>query len=821
VTDPRATSGASDGRTSSGPASARGGGASLRGDNSIPRPAARELPKLGRSPSGKILIGVTVALAVGLGFVPALGGPGYEIALASGLVLPSVVAVLSAAEIDRHHLEPFDAFCRGVANGALAFTLLAVITLLHGLRVGFCDPLQGIEFMLLGPGIGACLAGAWGAVAAEASRLVTRRFVHGGFRTVVALAGPIGCIFVGLWRFYSSPMIFGFDPFVGFFSGALYDTVLDTSRLRSYRLGSALTLASGFVLSLHLTHDKRGHLVYQSIKRPGILVFGVLAAAGSIAHSLAGSELGHWHTRSSISERLGAVIEGDRCRVVYPRAMRLEDAQRFARECDAHVVANEAYLGVAGPPKITAFLFDSASQKEELMGAAGTNIAKPWRAEIYVQRADYPHRVLGHELAHVVAGTMGRGPFKIAGSVGGILPNPGLIEGVAVATSPKEDDLSPMEWAKAMKDLGLLPKLDRLFALGFFGENSSTAYMVSGAFVGWIHDHYGAAAVRDWYGGKALPEIVGKSWSDLEADWYVDLDKIALDDSAKELARSKFDKPGFFARKCPRLVDGCRERASTLSSAGDSTGALKELEIARSYEPENPALRMDVADAYLDASDTTAARETLTAIATDASMAQGIRDRAIEKLGDISLQAGEASSAELSYRDALSRTLDEGRARTLEVKIAAAKDEGLRPAVVALLLGVRGRGPDRTIAAELLGGLERERPADGLPPYLLGRYYSDVGDWAGAADHFDRALTRKITVPRVRLEALRQRIVAACALGDVVTAQKLLVDFQHEPGARAPRVDFLTRLVARTGGSIGPDAASAPSPPAQLSANPE
>jgi hypothetical protein len=769
-----------------------------------------------------VLAGLTLVLGVGLGFVPALGGPGYEIALAAGLVLPSVVAVASAAEIDRHHLEPFDAFCRGVANGAMAFALLVVATLAHGLRVGFCDPWQGLEFLALGPGVGMCLAGPWGAVAAEVSRRVKRPWLHGLARTLLALGAPLACILVGLWRFYSSPMIFAFDPFVGFFSGALYDTVLDTSRLRTYRLGSALTIVSGFILSLHLAHDKRGHLVYQSIKRPGLLLVGVLAAAGSIAHTLVGSELGHWHTKSSIAERLGAAVEGDRCTVVYPRGMRLEDAQRFARECEAHVVANEAYLGVSGPPKITAFLFDTASQKEELMGASGTNIAKPWRAEIYVQRSDYPHRVLGHELAHVVAGSMGRGPFKVAGSVGGLLPNPGLIEGVAVATAPKDEELSPMEWAKAMKDLGLLPPLERLFALGFFGENSSTAYTVSGAFVGWIHDRYGAATIQKWYGGGDLPALAGKSWAELEKDWYADLDKNVLDEPAKELARSKFDKPGFFSRKCPRLVDGCRERASTLSSAGDTSGALGELERARAYEPGNPSLRMDVADAYIDGNDPKKARDQLTAIATDASIPQTMRDRAIEKLGDLSLQAGDASAAEASYRDALGRTLDEARARTLEVKIAAAKDEGLRPAVVALLLGVRGRGPDRTIAAELLGGLERERPADGLPPYLLGRYYADDGDWVGAADHFDRALGRKITVPRVRLELLRQRIIAACALGDASTAAKLLVDYTREPGARAPRIDFLSRLVARTGGAPDADSAqkSAATPP-QPSAKPE
>ena len=47
--------------------------------------------------------------------------------------------------------------------------------------------------------------------------------------------------------------------------------------------------------------------------------------------------------------------------------------------------------------------------------------------------APYPHPVIGHELAHVLAGSFGEGPFRVAGAAGGLVPNPGLIEGVAVA----------------------------------------------------------------------------------------------------------------------------------------------------------------------------------------------------------------------------------------------------------------------------------------------------------------------------------------------------------------------------------------------------
>jgi len=64
---------------------------------------------------------------------------------------------------------------------------------------------------------------------------------------------------------------------------------------------------------------------------------------------------------------------------------------------------------------VRAFFFRDAAEKKRLMGAGDTYIAKPWRKEVYLQMGAYPHPVLGHELAHVVAGSFGRGPFRIAG----------------------------------------------------------------------------------------------------------------------------------------------------------------------------------------------------------------------------------------------------------------------------------------------------------------------------------------------------------------------------------------------------------------------
>ena len=397
----------------------------------------------------------------------------------------------------------------------------------------------------------------------------------------------------------------------------------------------------------------------------------------------------------------------------------------------------------------------------------------------------------------MVAATAGRGPFKIAGSVGGWLPNPGLIEGVAVAGSPRDEDLSPMEWAKAMKDLGILPPLERLFALAFLGEASSTAYTVSGAFVGWVHEKLGAQVIVDWYGGKDLAEVTGKSWSELEQSWHADLDKITLVEAARVQAAAKFDKPGFFGRKCPRVVDACRGRAGDLEEAGDLVGALAETERALAVDPDHVGLKIDRAETLLFGSTPGDAVGALTQISQDEHVPRHTRDRALRVLGDYALYKGDVDDARKAYEELLTRTIDADDIRTLQVKLAACKDEGMRPAIALLLVGPPGRKADRLASTEILGALDKERPSEGLAPYLLARGRLDVGDFEAAAVRLDRALTRKLDVPCVRMEALRLRINVACGLGDSAGATRWLGEYAKEPGVSPTRYATSRRLVAR------------------------
>ena len=752
-----------------------------------------------------------VAVAMGLiGLLPLFGGPGYESALAAGLLMPGAAAIGAALDTSTRRDAPFEALARGAAIGAALALVAFLTTLLHGLRVGFCDAAGGVALFALGPGSGAVMGGAWGAVAGEiAGRLRRRRLAA----ALLGLSGPLGAALVSVGRFYMSPIIFAYDPFVGFFSGSLYDTIVDPSGLFTYRAGSAATLLAASVAALHLGRDGAGRLGLRSPGRPWLLALGLAAAIASGASMAFGDRLGHWQTAGTIARALGARVEGERCEVVYPRGVPLEEIMRFTRDCDAHVAAGERWLGAPAlrdgqPLRVRAYLFESVEQKGALMGAARTYIAKPWRREVYLQVSDYPHGALGHELMHVLSGAFARGPFKIAGALGGVIPDPGLIEGIAVAGSPKDSDLTPREWAKAMKDLGILPPLKRLFAFGFLAENSATAYTVTGAFVGHTREKYGADVLRAWYGGRALPDLTGASWEALERAWHAELDTIALPEAAALQAKARFDRPAIFGRRCPRVVDRCRADADRLRARGDAEGALAELGRIQQLDA-SPATRVAAAVVRLDGPDREAGARELEAIAADASIPRHVRDRALEELADARLADGDGPRAVALYKEIVSRLVDEDRLRTLDVKIASAGEERARAAVVELLIGSRPPGPDQVRAAELLGAWAALAPEDGLPSYLLARRSFGDGRFEDAAARLDRALAGEIPIARVRAEAARLRLVVACGLGDPRTAERMF-RLYAAGGVSAARLDAARSLLLRCGGAEAGEGAAPP-----------
>ncbi len=767
------------------------------------------LPPTGllRSRAEQIATGVAAGLAGASGFIPQFGGPGYESALAGGLILPSAAALGTAVLVSRSQHTPLAALGRGVAFGAVLAVLGALIATLHGLRAGFCDAPLGYELWATGPGPGAVLGGAWGAAAGLSAARFRRRVLAA---VLLGLAGPLGSFSIGLGRFYTSPMVFGFDPFVGYFAGPLYDTVVDPGiRLLSYRIGSAASLLAVAVLAWHLRRTPRGvALVWRA--QPGVAVAGTVAAGLSLAITVSGARLGHFSTTASIEEALGRNLTLGRCRVVYSAGVPKPDAERVARECVGHLPEVERYLGARGPEQVTVYLFASDAEKGALMGATRTYIAKPWRAEVYVQAAGFPHPTLGHELAHVVSGSFGPGPFHVAGPLGGLIPDPGRIEGIAVAASPGEDDdFTLFEWSRALLDLNLLPEMQSVFRLGFLAKSSNAAYTVAGAFVSWFHDRHGAAALRGWYAGQSLEAVTGgQSLTDLDREFREFLRQIQLRPELMAMAKARFDRPSIFGRLCPRRVDRDLGLAEARLGAGDIRGAREAFQSLLELERDNTRARLGLAQCDLRDGALESAIARYQALATDPKLSVLERAAALEARGDVQVMAAQPALAVDAYAQVRKVDADEDRQRTLEVKTLAAVS-GPQAGLRKLLIGDPRRGASWDEAAPQLG-VESER-GDPLAQYLLGRNLWNHGRPEAALVYLNAALdplpergrygfTWPPSIAIVR-EALRLRVLIVCSDPEL-PRENLLDDvkrLREDPGLPAAKRDALSRFVRRCG----------------------
>jgi hypothetical protein len=182
-------------------------------------------------------------------------------------------------------------------------------------------------------------------------------------------------------------------------------------------------------------------------------------------------------------------------------------------------------------------------------------MAKPWRREIYVDDSAFPHRALRHEIAHAVASAFGDPIFGVA-MRDGVLANPGLIEGLAVAADwPGDGALTPHEQVRALQELGFEPSTRDLFSLGFLATSSARSYTTAGSFVRYLLDRFGSAKLRAVYrSGDDFAGVYGESLDQLDTEWRAMIAAIVLPPGTTEALRERFRGGGVFSRPCPHAI---------------------------------------------------------------------------------------------------------------------------------------------------------------------------------------------------------------------------------------------------------------------------
>jgi tetratricopeptide (TPR) repeat protein len=308
--------------------------------------------------------------------------------------------------------------------------------------------------------------------------------------------------------------------------------------------------------------------------------------------------------------------------------------------------------------------------------------------------------------------------------------------------------------------------------------------------------------VRKWFGGGDIEALTGKSWPALDKEFETDLEKMGLPGEAESFARAKFSRPGIFGRKCPHVVDALRHEADVCR---DSQRYAKAVELYREVlakDPNDFGSRRDAANVerrHLDREKGRAALEEM-AKADEKKVPRTWRDRAEEALADAELIDGSYESAGARYDTLATRTVDEDAARTFEVKALGARDPSARPAVQALLLGDQKHGSDIFLGGVALGVWKTQTP-NALVSYLIGRNLVGRGFYEEGVRHLEEALAGKLPTPRVARETIRQRAIAACALGDLDALGRMRswIEGPEDPfkGASGGRRESTLRMIAR------------------------
>lgn len=732
-----------------------------------------------------VLSGLT---AIGCAVQPLFAVMGPELALALGLALPIFVAPTSAriliaarareprasgrgssgAELAQHVL--------GVALAGLAIPCLAATA--AGFVYGFCDAAQGALFVLLGPGLGVPLAALAGLAAAS---LTSRPRVA----TLLATLVPIASIALGLYRFVDTPAIFAYTHFVGYFPGSLYDADIAIGAPYWTLRVASLALLALLLVTLHVAHDGTQLALGRFRERPRLAALAGMLALGLGLVELYGPELGHRSTSASIAAELGGRLDGERCTVIVPRELPRGQAERMRDECDYRVARAEEVLGVTQRARVTAFFFRDASEKQRLMGASNTYIAKPWRNEVYLQLAPWPHPVLFHEVVHVVAGNVGRGPFRVSGGIGGLLPSAGIVEGVAVAVAWDErEDLTPHQWARALVEIGHAPSIAATEGLGFLLQPASRAYTANGSFVRWILETRGNEAVRRLYRTGSYEEALGMPLAEAEGQWRAFLETVPLPPHAIPMARLRFERPAIFGQICPHAIAQLEEDLGIALVAGDDARAIERCEAILALDEGQASIRAVRVGGLGRAGRFEDAEAELAHLVGPPSAATPVIVRARESLGDAYWQHGDLARARALYEANLAVPQPEDQQRQIEVRLYALERGGEVSAALRELLAADAR--ETVDAGTQLAAIARLDRADtgGLGAYLTARQLFARERFDLLLPLVDRANEQRLPTEAILRESERMRAMALYATGDLDAAEHAWRTIRDDARAR-------------------------------------
>ncbi|MBW2260379.1 MAG: hypothetical protein JRG91_00280 [Deltaproteobacteria bacterium] len=699
-----------------------------------------------------------VAGAVVCAAVAISARPGYESSLVLAPVAALAAGMIAAGTVVRLRRE-----ASPVAFSALVLRVLAAIApgLVASLAVllaagsvrGLCDPLQGLGFFIMGPVCSALASAALASVIALA--LPGRRTAFAVLAAVLAAS----LAWDGALLYYT-PQVFVFDHLLGFFGGPLYDEAVGLQwRHVVFRLITAGRIAPMLLLAAALHDPDRLRLDTSRLSRRtarAALSAWLIVLTGTF---LAEPTLALRASQAEIGRRLGGQRMTRHLIIHHPAE--LDDAQVSFLEAEAELRWREleAFFGGGPERRLSLYFFRSAAEMRRLTGTGPTNVAKPWLGAAFMVYSRPPNRVLKHEMAHLFGATWGRGPLRMPGKLMGILADPLILEGTAVAADWSGDPLDPHMRSAAILEAGLVENPASLEGIvGFYTHQGGLAYVMSGSFVRFLWSNHGPQSLAAWYAGGSFEEAFGTTRSEAYEAWVDHLEDLSVPRPWLTALERRYASPSLFGRPCPHQVALLLGEAALVRAQGDADLSGEILDRVCDIAPEDNALKILRLRHLVSTGMLERARTQVNGLMADTAALGGFYPMVLELAGDVAWLEGDGAAATRSYSLARGLSAEDGPVRMLTVKLWASSHHEAGHDVLEYLI----RGP-----VEPGGAVERlERIADRtdepMVHYLLGRARFNAARWNEAASSLERALEGPLAAPILKGEALR--LLAAALL---------------------------------------------------------
>jgi tetratricopeptide (TPR) repeat protein len=521
-----------------------------------------------------LLLGVSLLLTT----IPLFNYLGYEFSAVIAIVISIIAGFVGVGRFRAFARQTgssdpsFRRFYGDEAKAYALFLLLPFIVISANIvLVRNCSYLEGILFYLLIPVVTAVFSVALAGMCA--TLFYRARSMY--FVVWLAILGHIS--FLG----YFTPQIYAYNFILGYFPGFSYDEVLSpTTTLVGFRLVT-IFVAGVLVTMTTVLVDRvrpRDSLVTKFVgvvsvftKRPwnGRVFFLIFSVIVLVVVWIVRIELGFESSLGAIAQRLDRTYSTEHFLIHYAgESFSDEEIRSVADEHEFQLGQVAEKLQVRFGGKIRSFVYPDDETKRRFIGAGATNIAKPWRREIHMNKDSW-RNVVKHELVHVVAGDFGLPVIRASYNIG-------LVEGLAMAVEWDFGNRTLHEYAAAVRHFGLVKEPRKLLSVtGFAMQASTVSYVLTGSFVRFLIDRYGMMRFKDVYRGRDIQYVYGKDEAGLVWEWEQFLGRYSIPENWKDHVSFFFARKSIFARECARYIAKLNQNASRAFRAGNSEAAVE------------------------------------------------------------------------------------------------------------------------------------------------------------------------------------------------------------------------------------------------------